>query len=80
YMVVGITFLLRLRAVTTISHCALFALADTGTARGRTTSRYDEEDRCRSREEADQGKSRRGVWVCHDDFSTARVLDPVQPG
>lgn len=47
-MVVGITFLLRLRGlhagwkkvVTTISHRALFVLADTG----RTTSRYDEED------------------------------------
>jgi len=51
-MVVGITFLLRLRgprpswkkAVTTISHHALFALADAGTGTGRTTSRYDRED------------------------------------
>lgn len=53
-MVVGITFVLRLRGphagwkkvVTTISHRALFALADTGTGTGtgRTTSRYDEED------------------------------------
>jgi hypothetical protein len=51
-MVVGITFLLRLRGahaswkkvVTTISHRALFALADTGSDTGRTTPRYDEED------------------------------------
>jgi hypothetical protein len=49
-MVVGITFLLRIRgprpcwkkAVTTISHRALFALADTVT--GHTMSRYDQED------------------------------------
>jgi hypothetical protein len=72
-MVVGITFLLRLRgpcpswnkAVATISHCALFALADTGTGTGRTTSRYDEEDAdAGSREEADQGQEQEGVWVC----------------
>ena len=51
-MVVGITFLLRLRGprqnwkkvVTTISHRALFALADTDTGAGRTTPRYDGED------------------------------------
>ena len=72
-MVVGITFLLRLRgpcpswnkAVATISHCALFALADTGTGMGRTTSWYDEEDGdSGSREEADQGQEQEGVWVC----------------
>jgi len=51
-MVVGITFLLRLRGphpswqkvVTTISHRALFALADVDTGTGRTMSRYDEHD------------------------------------
>jgi hypothetical protein len=51
-MVVGITFLLRLRGphpswqkvVTTISHRALFALADVDTGTGRTMSRYDEQD------------------------------------
>jgi hypothetical protein len=62
-MVVGIAFLLRLRgpcpswkkAVTTISHRALFALADSGNGTGRTTSWYDEEDGdAGSREEADQ--------------------------
>ena len=51
-MVVGITFLLRLRGphpswkkvVTTISHRALFALADAGTDTDRSTSWKDEED------------------------------------
>jgi hypothetical protein len=49
-MVVGITFLLHVRGpresrkkvVTTISHRTLFALADTATGIGRTTSQYDE--------------------------------------
>lgn len=51
-MVVGITFLLRLRGprqnwkkvVTTISHRALFALADSNAGTGRTTPRYDGEN------------------------------------
>jgi hypothetical protein len=68
-IVVGIAFLLRLRgpcpswkkAVTTISHHALFALAGTGTGTGRTTSWYDEEDGDAKRTRA---KSRKGVWVC----------------
>lgn len=65
-MVVGVTFLLRLRGltpswkkvVTTISHRALFALADTGTGTGRTTSRYDEEDGDDGRGEGEQGRER----------------------
>ena len=60
-MVVGITFLLRLRGhraswkkvVTTISHRALFALADTGTSTGRSVPRHDSEDG--SREGGEQG-------------------------
>ena len=72
-MVVVITILLRLRGlcpswnkvVATISHCALFAFADTGTGTGCTTSRYDEEDAdAGSSEEADQGQEQKGVWVC----------------
>ena len=67
-MVVGITFLLRLRGphaswkkvVTTISHRALFALADTGTGTGRTTPWYDEED---SDEESGEGEQEGGVGV-----------------
>ena len=63
-MVVGITFLLRLRGphaswkkvVTTISHRALFALADTGTGTGRSISRYDEEDSDDGSGEEEQGQ------------------------
>jgi len=69
-MVVGITFLLRLRGphagwkkvVTTISHRALFALADadTGTGTGRTTSRYDKEDSDDGSGEWEQGQEKEG--------------------
>jgi hypothetical protein len=63
-MVVGITFLLRLRGphagwkkvVTTISHRALFALADTGTRTGHMTSEHDEEDGDDGSGEGEQGR------------------------
>jgi len=72
-MVVGITFLLRLRGpraswrkvVTTISHRALFALADTDTDTGRT-SRYDEEDGDDGSGEGEHWQEQ-GVWVSEVD-------------
>ena len=83
-MVVGITFLLRLcspcpswkKAVTTISHRALFVLADTGTGTGCTTSRYDEEDgNAESREEADQGQEQEGgVGVLVGEVEEAEIV------
>jgi hypothetical protein len=82
-MVVGITFLLRLRGpcpswkkvVTTISCRALFALADTGTGTGRTTSWYDEEDGdAGSREEADQGQEQECVGVPVGEVEEAEIV------
>lgn len=89
-MVVGITFLLRLRgprpswkkAVTTISHRALFALADTGT--GRTMSRYDEEDgkdgsrKGKQEQEADVRGVEPGEIVPWEEWGprAARVISP----
>ena len=65
-MVVGITFLLRLRGphpswkkvVSTISHRALFALADTGTGTGRMA--YDEEDGDDGSVEGEKGQEQEG--------------------
>ena len=77
-MVVGITFVLRLRGphmswkkvVTTISHRALFALADTGTGIGHIKSRYGKVDGG----EGEQGQGQEGC-VGVGEVETAETVE-----
>jgi hypothetical protein len=81
-MVVGITFVLRLRGphmswkkvVTTISHRALFALADTSTGIGRTKSRYGEVDSGEGEQGQGQGQER-GVGVGVGEVEAAEIVE-----